>query len=453
MTLSHERVRQLLADATTQLAAQDVAVGDQVVSMPSVGDVRRRRLSEFDRSHDAGFLTLVQGADGLLDWQVDAGPSRYPSRRAARAGLFDAQPIDQVAFKPVQGSEVAAFLSKLDRGFNPRYGLFDLDGQRCDTVRAQGRILLIVHGTFSKCDAIVDQLDKLPDGSGRRLLRAARAHYDQVLLFEHPTLAVGPMLNALDLARAFGSTNAQLDVVCHSRGGLVARWWLEVLSPHLASRSRVVFVGSPLMGTGLASPYRLRTALKMLTNFAVALEQASALAALAMPLFAVVQGLMTLVASSTALLAKTPIADGAVAMVPGLAAMSRYGPDGPERPGGRRDSILGNYELEKLSFGWAQAPNSYFAVTSNFESAAIGWNFWHAFRGIKERVADAATDALFSGDNDLVVDTDSMTRIAVAAQIQDPARKLEFGTNAVVHHLNYFSQAKTAAFIRQSLGF
>lgn len=446
MTLSHERVRQLLADATHRLASQDVAVGDQVVSMPKVGEVRRRRLSEFDRSHEAGFLTLVQGADGLLDWQVDAGPSRFPSRRAARAGLFDAQPIDQVAFKPVQGSEVAAFLSKLDRGFNPRYGLFDLNGKRVDAVAAQGRILLIVHGTFSKCDAMVDQLDQLPDGSGRRLLHAARAHYDQVLLFEHPTLAVGPMLNALDLARAFASTNAQVDVVCHSRGGLVARWWLEVLSPHLATRSRVVFVGSPLMGTGLASPYRLRTALKMLTNFAVALEQASALAALAMPLFAVVQGLMTLLASSTALLAKTPIADGAVAMVPGLAAMSRFGPDGG-------DFIVGNYELEKLGFGWNQVPNSYFAVSSNFESPALDWQFWQAFRGLKLRVADAASDALFAGENDLVVDTDSMTRIAVATQIQDPAHKLEFGTNAVVHHLNYFSQAKTAAFIRQSLGF
>ena len=74
MTLSHERVRQLLADATHRLASQDVAVGDQVVSMPKVGEVRRRRLTEFDRSHEAGFLTLVQGADGLLDWQVDAGP-------------------------------------------------------------------------------------------------------------------------------------------------------------------------------------------------------------------------------------------------------------------------------------------------------------------------------------------------------------------------------------------
>jgi hypothetical protein len=266
-----------------------------------------------------------------------------------------------------------------------------------------------------------------------------------VLLFEHPTLAVGPWLNALDLARAFGDTRAEIDVVCHSRGSLVVRWWLEVLSRHLLQRARVVYCGGPLMGTGLASPYRLRSALKLLTNFAAALDKASGLAALAVPLFAVVQGLMALVASATSVVARTPVADAVVAMVPGLAAMSRFGPDGKE-------FISGNYELEKLGFGLAQAPANYFAVTSNFESPAVGWRFWEAFRDVKTRIADAATDVLFSGENDLVVDTASMTRIGVDAVIQDATRRLDFGTNAQVHHLNYFSQPQTAAFIRGAFG-
>jgi hypothetical protein len=445
MTISHEAMRQLMADATKRLADGGVEVGAAVSSMPDVVDVRRRRLSGLERIADAGYLTLVRGDDGLLDWQVDAGPSPWPTRRAARRGLFDAQPIDQVAFKPVQGSQVASFLATLDRGFNARYGLFDLNGRRVDTVARDGRVLLLVHGAFSRCDSIVQQLRSLPDGSGEQWLAAARAAYSQVLLFEHPTLAVGPMLNALDLARAFAGSAAQVDVVCHSRGGLVVRWWLEVLSRQLLSHARVVFVGSPLMGTGLASPHRLRAALKMLTNFVAVIQQASSLASLAVPMFAVIEGLMALVASSTSLLSKAPVADAAVAMVPGLAAMSRFGPDGSE-------FISGNFELEKLAFGWTQAPSRYFSVSSNFETQDPAWRFWQSFRQLKERAADAATDILFAGENDLVVDTDSMSRIGVGARIADASHRLEFGTNSVVHHLNYFGQPKTVAFIRNALG-
>lgn len=446
-TLSNDALRQLMGEATARLEQTGVAVGSRVDTMPDVVDVRRRRLGPSSANvARAGYLTLVRGADGLLDWQVDGGPAPFPSRRAARRGVFDAQPIDQVAFKPVQGSQVAAFLASLDRGFNPRYGLFDLDGRRVDRVADRGRVLLLVHGTFSRCDSIVGQLQAQPDGSGAALLAAARTAYTQVLLFEHPTLAVGPVLNALDLSRAFAGSTAQVDVIGHSRGGLVARWWLEAFSRALAPTARVVFVGSPLMGTGLASPHRLRGALKLLTNYAAAVQQASGLASLAVPMFSVVEGLVGLLASSTSALARAPVVDGAVAMVPGLAAMSRFGPDGSE-------FVAGNFELEKLAFGWTAPPAGYFTVGSNFESDDPGWRFWQAFRQLRLRAADAAGELIFSGENDLVVDTDSMSRLAAGVRIADPSRRLDFGTSTVVHHLNYFAQAKTAAFIRTVLGF
>jgi hypothetical protein len=295
------------------------------------------------------------------------------------------------------------------------------------------------------------------DFPGRALLDSAGKAYDQVLVFEHPTLQVSPWMNALDLARAFDGTQAEVDVICHSRGGLVVRWWIEVLQRELRPRTRVVFVGSPLMGTGLASPYRLRTALKLFANYAEAASQVSSLASLALPMFTVVQGLATLVGSASSLLAHTPVADAVVAMVPGLAAMSRYGPDGPA---GAKvlDFIQGNCELEKLSFG-SQGPASaaYFIITSNFETEAVGWQFWKAFRKPLQRMADAATDALFSGENDLVVDTASMSSLGVNAGVgvalTNPAQRLDFGTNASVHHLNYFAQPGTLSFIRQKLGF
>jgi hypothetical protein len=323
-------------------------------------------------------------------------------------------------------------------------------------VAGSGRVLLIVHGTFSDSGAIVGQLEQARDASGaaigRQLLQAAQAHYQQVLVFEHPTLQAGPWLNALDLARAFAGTQAAVDVVCHSRGGLVTRWWLEVLQRELLARARVVFVASPLMGTGLASPYRLRAALKLLANYAAALGGAAALAGLAVPLFKVVEGLAALLASGSGLLSHTPVADATIAMVPGLAAMSRYGPDGGE-------FIRGNVELEKLSFGWTTPPPGYFTVTSNFESAALGWQFWQAFRQPVQRLGDAGADLLFAGDNDLVVDTPSMDRLGPESRITDPLpaigprRRLDFGANDRVHHLNYFQQPEVVAFIRQALGF
>lgn len=450
-----DRLRGLMAAGVEQLRQAEV---EQVVDdapVPDVAEQRRRRFSAPEEVGRGGYLTLVQGADGLLDWQLDAGPTaspaRYPTRRAARRRLFEAEAIDQMAFTPVAGSQVGEYLRKLDTGFNARYGLYDLDGRRVDAVVPRGRVLLLVHGTFSQCEAMLSQLKSTPEG--RELLQAARRAgqpYDQVLLFEHPTLAVGPVLNALDLARAFAGSQCQVDVVCHSRGGLVARWWLEVLSPHLRSGARVVFCGSPLMGTGLASPYRLRTALKLLTNYTAAVRDVSGLAAQAVPMFAVVQGLMVLVASGSAVLSHTPVVDAAVAAVPGLASMSRYGPDGPADAKGKRDFIHGNFELDKLSFGWTAAPATYFAISGNFESEAVGWRFWKAFRGLGTRLADGATDALFSGENDLVVDTESMAHVSPALRIE---RRLEFGTTSTVHHVNYFEQPRTARFIRECLGF
>lgn len=46
-----------------------------------------------------------------------------------------------------------------------------------------------------------------------------------------------------------------------------------------------------------------------------------------------------------------------------------------------------------------------------------------------------------------------MTRIGLQATLQDPQRQLSFGTNDEVHHLNYFSQPQTAAFIRRVFKF
>lgn len=442
-------LRQLMAEAGQGLRRLGIETGE-AVPVPSVAEMRRRRLPGSPAPVAAGYLTLVRRPDGVLDWQVDGGPSRTPGPRASRRSPFDGEVIDQAAFRPIMGSEVAGYLRRLDDGFNDRYGLYDLDGRRVDAIVPKGRVLLLVHGTFSKCEALVAPWRRAGT-AGHDFLAAlqsagpdGRPPYDQVLLFEHPTLSVPPWLNALDLARAFQGADVDVDVVCHSRGGLVVRWWLEVLAPALLPRARVVFVGSPLMGTSLASPWRLRAAMRLLTNYVAALRTVAAFASLAVPLMSLVQGVMGLVASATTLAARTPLSDAAVAMVPGLASMARYGPDG--------DLFLrGNFELEKLSFGARDVPAGYHAITSEFESDAPGWQFWRWFRG--DVVAGAAADLLFPGPNDLVVDTASMTGLSPDATWPvAPDRVRAFGPRDGVHHLAYFQQAGTVDFVRRAFG-
>ena len=114
-----------------------------------------------------------------------------------------------------------------------------------------GKILLVVHGTFSKGDAIFQQLNAPTNVAGGNLLGRAgnrKSGYDQILSFEHPTVSVTPMLNAVDLARAFAASDATIDVIAHSRSGLVTRWWVEALDRPGNAR-RVILVGSPLGGT------------------------------------------------------------------------------------------------------------------------------------------------------------------------------------------------------------
>ena len=88
--------------------------------------------------------------------------------------------------------------------------------------------------------------------------------YKDIVFFEHATLAVSPIVNALELGRFFAMPADRIDVIAHSRGGLVVRWWLEGFGKSLSLKPlapvRAVLVGSPLNGTSLAAPDKLKNA-------------------------------------------------------------------------------------------------------------------------------------------------------------------------------------------------
>ena len=87
---------------------------------------------------------------------------------------------------------------------------------------------------------------------------------------------------------------------------------------------------------------------------------------------------------------------------------------------------------------------AYYAIMSNFETQNPAWRFWRNFR--KDRAADLATDIVFPGDNDLVVDTWSMTDFGVP-RLKLAGASCDFGTSDTVWHCNYFRQEKSIDYI------
>jgi hypothetical protein len=222
-----------------------------------------------------GTISLVE-RDGLLVWEEGPPASAVRGRRHRAGGRpLAGTLVSTYGFQKVEPNQVIRLLEKLDDRLTPSPGLKhvriqeDSQGVQCSTaegvIPTEGRVLLFVHGTFSETRAIFTQLEATE--SGRRFLVAARDRYQAVLTFDHRTLSVSPMINAFDLQHAFAGSKADVDVVAHSRGGLVARWWLEGFGPVRATTARAVLVGSPLNGTGLAAPPRLRATMALLTNF------------------------------------------------------------------------------------------------------------------------------------------------------------------------------------------
>lgn len=423
--------------ARTVGAALDRAVaGLGLDDPPPALPVRLRRARRSGPGRGLYELALVE-RDGVLDWIVRPGGAGAARRRRARRAGPGQAPADirTYPFAELAPSDVVKLLDALDAKLTPRQRLRRWDGAALrdfDGAVDGPDALLFVHGTFSSGDAFFRELQS--HAPGRDFLGRAAARYRHVLAFDHPTLAVSPVLNALDLARRLEGSPARLDVVCHSRGGLVTRWWLQGFGG-AARTDRAVFVAAPLAGTSLASPARLRESLRFLTNVGGALAQAAGMAAAAAPFLAIPAALMKVVASVAGGLAATPALDAAIAMVPGLAAMSRVG-NNPEIGRLRR---LGDADLPEC---WA--------VRADFEPRDPGWRFWERFVRIGARAADWGADLVFGGPNDLVVDTVAMASLDDRVEIPRE-RVLDFPRGERVHHCNYFAQRETVEHLERAL--
>lgn len=129
----------------------------------------------------------------------------------------------------------------------------DLNGAGWDQMR-DGRALLFVHGTCSTSQGGFGALDPA-------VWAQLSARYGgRVFAFDHPTLSVDPLSNVETLTTLL-PTGAPLkvDIVAHSRGGLVARALAcAATDPSFPLQiSRIVHVGVPNAGTELANVKRI----------------------------------------------------------------------------------------------------------------------------------------------------------------------------------------------------
>ncbi len=408
---------------------------------------KRRMRREPDYGDPRLAMTLTE-VDGVLRWNDGYGYRRGTGLRRSRMGLgVEGDIVAPINFERLEPSKIGEYLKSLDKNLTPQcnfdspeLGMRQLVNGAWQNPGAkptqQGRILLFIHGTFSKNEMFLQEFNQTNEGKEVLKKIQSKKNYDQVLAFDHATLSLSPVLNAMDLARIFANCKADVDVVCHSRGGLVTRWWLERYNTRAGGASRAVLVGSPLAGTSLAAAPRLRAAVNLLTNVARVLEKAGGLASIAFPIFTVITGLLRVIASAGTLAAKTPVFDAAIALVPGLSGQAL---------------VSNNEELNRLNRDCLTPPN-YFAVRSDFRPADPGWEFWKYFVNAGDRAKDWAADLVFDKANDLVVDTASMTVLARPPQAAAIQKIYDFGHSSKVHHTVYFRQPETANFISQCLG-
>ena len=296
------------------------------------------------------------------------------------------------------------------------------------------RLLLLLHGTFSSTVGSFGALGIVPEG--RDFLCRAIATYDAVLGFDHPTLSVDPLKNATDLVARLRRVNwpqpPEIELIAYSRGGLVARSLIEQLLPVSdwgATIGRVVFVGCTNGGTQLAEPDNWHRFADYYTNLALGATRA-------LSFFPGAQGIATIsgqVVRGVGVLVKA-LASGVITdnLLPGLAAMK---PDGAFVT-----------TINKEQPGQPVAANTrYYVVTSDFEpdKALNAGSTPELPPKLLMRLADWGADKLFGEANDLVVHVRSMNEID--PMLGDYVKgKLDYGTNNMVYHTNYFTRDTTA---------
>ena len=266
--------------------------------------------------------------------------------------------------------------------------------------------LLFLHGTTSSTSGAFGALRGFP----QLLDRLDAAYGGRIVGFNHHTMAASVAENVRDFHTALASVPGEytFDVVCHSRGGLVALALTQLadesFEQYLGSPwrrpagvnvkiDRIVFVATPNAGTDLAIPDKISSFVEPLANYVNILPDSAGIIAI---------GALLSIAAS--------IAEVTLPRLPGLADQAP------------------NSDLLRTLLQ-SKTAERYFAFQANFEPTG----------DLFDVVKNAAMDRIFADkQNDLVVPTEGVSHAAAFKLPVD--RIVSFGPHDGVHHTNFFSQ-------------
>jgi hypothetical protein len=296
-----------------------------------------------------------------------------------------------------------------------------------DVASSDGRVLLLIHGTFS---STLGCFGALALGQGRDLLARALGRGDLVIGFDHHTLGKTPEENAQAIAAALTKAkllDREIRVICHSRGGLVTRCLAATLA-ELRQRplEQVICVATTETGTPMATPENWGAFADSMTNLAAAAGSVWALLDGGAIAGKIVQATITGVACllrAVADVALSPEVPGLAVMTPGSEALANI-PRWTEKMVRERSAVAANFEDV--------------AKTSGLSEAARRALLW---------ACDAVADRILGGvDNDLVVPG--------ASSLDDlkPAQYQYFASGTALYHVNYFGDPEVVAFLIRGIG-
>ncbi|WTW94048.1 hypothetical protein OG216_11895 [Streptomycetaceae bacterium NBC_01309] len=272
---------------------------------------------------------------------------------------------------------------------------------------AEGRVLLLVHGTFSTSHGGFGELDTAT------VTALHEAYGGRVIAFDHPTVSVSVAANIDTLHRMTQAPGPlDVDVLAHSRGGLVARELVRRQGmPDAKYRvRRVVFAATPNRGTPLADPEHVVKFIDRQTNLLTLLPGPAEIVG------DTLAGVMTAVQI---------LGHAALKDLDGLCGMCPGSP------------VLG--ALAAADCGGTE----YYAIHADFEPTAG--------LALKLRAGDLLMDSVFPEANDLVVPTHGvclrdLPAGAAASGFPIPEeRALHFTADRAVWHSSLFGEPQTRA--------
>ena len=308
------------------------------------------------------------------------------------------------------------------------------------------RVLLILHGTFSSAFWPSFAL-------GAEFMQWATQYYRGVIAYDHWTVSKSPLDNATALWELLDDRlrggNGRIDILAHSRGGLVARSLVELMG-HADAIRHVIFAATPNSGSNWVSPQNWGNAADHLINM-LHLDNFGFYGRLSGFLARLLINQSGLEHLTTAI----------EKHLPGIQAQNpqAIGPDDflgqLQRGDGPPDGVV------------------YAAVAANYEPPDSQLTLGSVVKKATALLSDTVTDNFLASYNDLVVDTPRVWAVDPAPgmdsseampwlpgenlMVYNPGQQMKLPTGAMslnvagVHHSNILYFPQTRNFIRNRL--